>query len=66
MRKTQVLRELYQITEWKDDSVYRTKYVETQWVNYDDRNNPPKGYLYAVVSDPDIQSIRTITVEDES
>lgn len=44
----QVLRELWEIIEYKDNSIYRTRYVEDVWV--DPNEEPPAGFQYVVKS----------------
>jgi hypothetical protein len=36
MRKLEKLVEVWQVTEWRGDSIYRTKFVELKWVPIDE------------------------------
>ena len=50
MRQYQVLREVFRITMWKDDSIYRTVSQGHRWITPEtERDNVPKtsGVLYA-------------------
>jgi len=47
----EVLRELYRVTEWKDDSVYKTEYIKDVWVPLDEADKrPSKDEFYSVKS----------------
>jgi len=59
-----VLRQLYRISEWRDNSVYKTEYVCDVWVSPDEPN--PVNYQFATVPDPNIVTIGTLlTAEPE-
>lgn len=53
-----VLRELYQITERRDNSVYKTKYICDIWIDPDQPQ--PQGFQFVNVSDPDVETIGTL------
>jgi len=45
----EVLRELWKITEMRDGAVYKTEYVEDQWVTMGE-DVDSEGYVYCVKS----------------
>ena len=59
MKKYEVRRELWQITEMRDGCVYDTKFVETRWVDIKDSHNrydvdpidPPDGHIWVACND---------------
>lgn len=53
-----VLKELYMVTEWRDDSVYQTKYICDVWVGIDQA--APPDFQFVNKSDPDIMTIGTL------
>jgi hypothetical protein len=44
MDNVEVLRAVWRITEWRDNTVYRTEYVEDKWVPM----NSPEGRMATV------------------
>lgn len=50
MSDFECLVEIYEITEWRDNSVYQTKFLERNWVDMDDYHNPPKNFKYCPLS----------------
>lgn len=58
MSQYECLVDVYDITEYRDNSVYRTKLRERTWIDIDERLKAPKGVIYAPISERDIISIR--------
>jgi hypothetical protein len=45
--KVEVLVEVWEITEYKDGCIYKTKYVCDEWVPMENRDKAPKGFVHA-------------------
>ena len=58
MSDYECLVEVFEITEWRDNSVYRTQFKELKWIDIDDCNNPPKGFQYVPQAETNPQSPR--------
>lgn len=54
MSKHEKLVDVFQIIEWRDNSVYKTKFIEQRWVDMDEK--APEGFSYAPLStnDPNV------------
>lgn len=48
--KYQGLRELHQITQYKDGCVYRTKKIKRVWIDLDPIPEPPKDHMFCSLS----------------
>lgn len=61
-KQTMVLRELYRISERRDNSVYKTEYVCDVWV---DPNQPnPDDYQFVTKNDANVVTIGTLITAD--
>ena len=60
MSDIECLVEVWEITEYRDNSVYQTKFKGLKWIDIDDRNNPPKGFQYVPQVNDNPQSPRRI------
>ena len=61
MSDFEVYVELRHITEWKDDAVYKTELVKTDWFDDDEvMSNRPRetNLLYSAVSNPTFMTFR--------
>lgn len=58
MSEYEVYREKFLVTEYKDDAVYKTQSQGYGWFDMDEVYHPPKGVIYAPVSNFDGLAIR--------
>lgn len=51
--KFELLVEVWRITEFRDGMIYKTEFDHEEWIDSDNRNNPPEGFCYAPLSSHD-------------
>jgi hypothetical protein len=71
MSNLEKLVEVFEITEWREGAVFKTRSLGLRWVDFDEKYRSPEGFIYASVSTewidehPDEMTIRRKKRTDE-